>query len=261
VFLGILSSGKYAQKENVALQLNSPRKALGYTLTYLGSKPIDNGRYAFEIQVEKNGKRFFLAPVMFHSDYNDGTVRNPDIAMFLTKDFYVSPVSLEEESQIGHGDKMYHLKKGTTTQAGDLALTFTGFEMNHDSQEKMLGGSGFAIGATIEVNRAGKREVVTPVTIYREGASPTYQAALLKDEKTSVQLLHVNVDMATKESSVAIVIHRGGENGESKNDEVLVVEASVKPFISLLWTGTAILFAGFIVSILRRAKEAHNENR
>jgi len=261
VFLGIISSGKYGQKENVALQLNSPRNALGYTLTYLGSKPTDDGKDAFEIQVEKDGKRFVLAPVMFHSNYNDGTMRNPDIAMFLTKDFYVSPVSLEEEKQTGHGDGPYHLKKGAATQAGDLTLTFTGFEMNHDSQEKMLSGSGFAVGATIEVKRAGNTEVVTPVTIYREGSSPTYQSALLKDEKTSIQLLHVNVDMSTKESSVAIAIDRDGENTKSEKNEVLVVEASVKPFISLLWTGTAILLVGFIVSIFRRATEAHNEKR
>jgi cytochrome c-type biogenesis protein CcmF len=261
VFLGIISSGKYGQKENVALQLNSPRNALGYTLTYRGSKPMDDGKYAFEVQVQKSGKRFVLAPVMFHSEYSNGTMRNPDIAMFLTKDFYISPVSLEQEEQAGHGDGSYHLKKGVPTQAGDLMLTFRGFEMSHDSQDKMLNGSGFPIGAAIEVKQGEKTEVVTPVTIYKEGSSPTYQSALLKDGKTSIQLLRVNVDMTTKESNIAIAVHRDGESVKSEKNEVLIVEASVKPFISLLWTGTVILFLGFGISILRRAKEAHNEKR
>ncbi len=261
VFLGIIGSGKYGQKENVALQLNSPRSALGYTLTYLGSKPLDGGKHAFEIQVEKDGKTFVLAPVMFQSEYSNGMMRNPDIAMFLTKDFYISPVSLEQEEKAGHGEGPYQLKKDVPTQAGDLVLTFTRFEMNHDSQDKMINSSGFAIGATIEVKQGEKTEVVTPVTIYKEGASPTYQAALLKDGKTSIQLLHVNVDMTTKESSIAIAVHHDGENGKSEKSEVLVVEASVKPFISLLWTGTVVLFVGFVVSILRRAKEAKNEKR
>ena len=124
-----------------------------------------------------------------------------------------------------------------------------------------MNGSGFAVGATIEVKRGENTEVVTPVTIYREGATPTYQAALLRDEKTSIQLLHVNVDMTTKESSITITVHRDGENMSSAKSEVLVVEASVKPFISLLWTGTAVLFLGFVVSILRRAQEAKNQKR
>ena len=261
VFLGIISSGKYSQKENVALQLNSPRSALGYTLTYLGSKPTDDGKYAFEVQVERDGKKFVLAPVMFHSEYNNGTMRNPDIAMFLTRDFYISPVSLEDGKQSGQGEETYNLKKGVATQVGGLTLTFTRFDMNHDSQDKMLNGSGFVIGAVIEVTRGGKTEIATPVTIYKEGTDPTYQSAVLEDKKTSIQLLHVNVDMNTKESSVTVAVHRNGEDPGQAKTEVLVVEASVKPFISLLWGGTAILFLGFLVSILRRAKEAHNEKR
>jgi cytochrome c-type biogenesis protein CcmF len=261
VFLGIIGSGKYSQKENVALRLNSPRKALGYTLTYLGSKPTDDGKYEFDVQVEKHGRKFVLAPVMFHSQYSNETMRNPDIAMFLTKDFYISPVSVEDEREAGHDGETYHLKKGVATSAGDLTLTFTGFEMSHNSEKNMVNGSGFAIGADIEVTRGGTTEAVVPVTIYREGKTPTYQSALLKDGKTSIQLLHMNVDMTTKESSIAIAVHRDEQQARSEKDEVLVVEASVKPFISLLWTGTVILFVGFIVSIIRRAKEAHNEKR
>jgi cytochrome c-type biogenesis protein CcmF len=261
VFLGIIGSGKYSQKENVALRLNSPRKALGYTLTYLGSKPTDDGKYEFDVQVEKNGKKFVLAPVMFHSEYSDETMRNPDIAMFLTKDFYISPVSVEDEREAGHDGETYHLKKGVATSAGDLMFTFTGFEMNHNSEKNMMNGSAFAIGADIEVRRGGTTEAVVPVTIYREGNTPTYQSVLLKDGKTSIQLLYVNVDMTTKESSISIAVHRDGQQARSEKDEVLVVEASVKPFISLLWTGTVILFVGFIVSIIRRAKEAQNEKR
>jgi cytochrome c-type biogenesis protein CcmF len=261
VFLGIIGSGKYSQKENVALRLNSPRKALGYTLTYLGSKPTDDGKYEFDVQVEKDGRRFVLAPVMFRSQYSNETMRNPDIAMFLTKDFYISPVSVEDEEEAGHDGETYHLKKGVATLARDLMLTFTGFEMNHNSEKNMMNGSGFAIGADIEVRRGGTTEAVVPVTIYREGKTPTYQSALLKDGQTSIQLVHVNVDMTTKESSIAIAVHRDGQQARSEKDEVLVVEASVKPFISLLWTGTVILFVGFIVAIIRRAKEAHNEKR
>jgi len=37
--------------------------------------------------------------------------------------------------------------------------------------------------------------------------------------------------------------------------ETLVVEASVKPFINLVWIGTVALIGGFLITIVRRIKE------
>jgi hypothetical protein len=44
-------------------------------------------------------------------------------------------------------------------------------------------------------------------------------------------------------------------NGMRKPD-VLVVEASIKPYINLVWNGVIILIVGFIVTIVRRAQES-----
>ncbi len=41
--------------------------------------------------------------------------------------------------------------------------------------------------------------------------------------------------------------------------DVLVVEASVKPFINLVWSGVLVLLLGLIVTIVRRAREARGE--
>jgi len=37
--------------------------------------------------------------------------------------------------------------------------------------------------------------------------------------------------------------------------EVLVIEASVKPFINLVWFGVIVILAGFVVSMIRRISE------
>ena len=42
--------------------------------------------------------------------------------------------------------------------------------------------------------------------------------------------------------------------------ESLTVEASIKPFISLVWTGILIMVAGFIISAFRRSKESLSLN-
>ena len=43
---------------------------------------------------------------------------------------------------------------------------------------------------------------------------------------------------------------------EKNKADVLVVEASVKPYINLVWNGIIILIVGFIITIVRRSQEA-----
>jgi len=44
--------------------------------------------------------------------------------------------------------------------------------------------------------------------------------------------------------------------GQPSKSETLVVEASIKPFINLVWVGTITLVIGFFITILRRGSEA-----
>ena len=93
-FLGVITTGKYATTQQAQLLLNVPTPVLGHTLTYTGHKPTPDGKFAFSITAEKDGSTFTLAPVMFETG-TQGIMRNPDIASSLTRDFYISPLSLE----------------------------------------------------------------------------------------------------------------------------------------------------------------------
>jgi cytochrome c biogenesis factor len=42
----------------------------------------------------------------------------------------------------------------------------------------------------------------------------------------------------------------------NQTNEVLTVTASIKPFISLVWAGVAVMVIGFFVSMIRRLKES-----
>jgi cytochrome c biogenesis factor len=52
---------------------------------------------------------------------------------------------------------------------------------------------------------------------------------------------------------VTIEVERPEPHAET--GETLVVQASVKPFVSVLWIGTCVMFAGFLFATVRRAKE------
>lgn len=251
LFLGIIGSGRYGQKETTSLTLNESKDLLGYTLTYTGSQPADDGKWKFNVVVERNGTRFLLEPVMFQSTYNNSLMRNPDYASFLTRDFYIEPVSLEEAHAQEASGTTFRLKKGEPQTIGDMKVTFLQFDMNHEGMDKMTSGSGFGIGAVLEVKRGKTVERIVPVTIYKEGQNPDIKTAATKDGQIEFQMLNMNIDAEKKLSTIELNVT--GLTGQAAHaphtTEVLVIEASVKPFISLIWVAAVLMTGGLIVSL------------
>jgi len=116
IFIGIISSAKYSQETNVSLEKNVPIEAFGYKLTYVGSTPFSDPnnktdtKYYFNVKIEKDNKEAILRPIMYYSEFSKGVMKNPDIANFVTKDFYISPMGLEER-QAFSDDQQFIMKK------------------------------------------------------------------------------------------------------------------------------------------------------
>jgi cytochrome c-type biogenesis protein CcmF len=154
MLLGFVFSSEYDVKQTVTLPQGKTVDALGFRLTYEGSHEFAKERYAFHVRVQKENSSFILQPVMYFSSYNNGVMRNPDIANLILRDFYLAPLALEQRDAV-------------------------------------------------------------------------QQPAMQKGD---------------------------GSQGVAKED-VLVVEASLKPLINLVWSGVIILLVGFLVTIIRRVPE------
>jgi cytochrome c-type biogenesis protein CcmF len=115
---------------------------------------------------------------------------------------------------------------------------------------KMMSGQDFAIGAVIEVNYKGKKEQVIPKIYYRNN-NPMPEPVKIGDK----QLTFVNLNV--EGGQIAVTFGDGTADSQVRGEptEVLVIEASVKPFINLVWFGVLVILAGFIVSMLRRISE------
>jgi cytochrome c-type biogenesis protein CcmF len=162
-FLGMIASGRFESRAHVALPLNHPREVLGHVLTYTGFAPTPDGKFAFSVRVEGKEDSFTMTPVMFAGG-DQGIMRNPAIASFFSRDFYLSPVGLEAAQAATEGE---------------------------------MRGAGQPSG-----------------TEFR-----TAQAAPAQPER-------------------------------------LVVEASIKPYMSLLWGGMILMIMGFALAIVKRTQEA-----
>jgi cytochrome c-type biogenesis protein CcmF len=254
--IGVLASGKYSEKQHLSLSPNRPQNVFGYALTYKGNRPIEGNKFAFDVDVEKDGAKFTLSPVMFEAG-EQGTMRNPDIKSFMTRDFYLSPISLDRVAETAeHRGEMVSIKKGETVSVGNVKTTFVKFDMGSHGKDAMTNGGGMTVGSVLELKSAQGKETLTPVAIYNQQSAPTYTPVPSKLLGATVQLVSMNIDMGSKQSMVTFEVIPTGQNAASRPAEVLVVEASLKPFMNFVWSGTILLFVGLIISMFHRKREA-----
>ena len=259
MFLGFVSSARYDDKATVSLEKGKSVEILnGYKLTYVGYHPLERERYAFNVHVEKDGHFFTIAPIMYYSEFSQGLMRNPDIVNLVWKDFYVSPLSLEVPKEgEGHEETF---SKGEQKRLGDANAKFVDFDFSDAQKGKMATGEAFTIGVILEVEKEGKKEKIEVKMVNSGGqvSYPTSKSSLSSIAFSVVRLMPNREDPS--KSQVVLSIHDPNQKGTAPAQETLVVEASVKPFINLVWVGTLTLLVGFIVTIVRRTQEARSKD-
>jgi cytochrome c-type biogenesis protein CcmF len=259
MFLGFVSSARYDDKATVSLEKGKPVEVLnGYKMTYVGYVPTERERYAFNVHVEKGDQHFVISPVMYYSEFTQGLMRNPDIVNLVWKDFYVAPLSLDVAK--GGGERNETFTKGEARQIGGVGLKFVDFEFSDEDKGRMATGEAFTIGALFEIS-ADKRSEKVHVTMVSSGGEVQYppaKSSLTDMEFTLVRLQPNREDPSQSRVEISISGSRGKEGRSSP--ETLVVEASIKPMINLVWVGTLTMLVGFIVTIVRRTQEARGKD-
>ncbi|WKZ70235.1 MAG: cytochrome c-type biogenesis CcmF C-terminal domain-containing protein [Melioribacteraceae bacterium] len=256
--LGVIATGGKTYEEQIDLVKGEPKSVLGYDLTFKGYTPIDNGKkFAFNIDIAKNGEvKNTISPVMYVADFNNSLMREPDILNMLTKDIYVSPLGYNDGAAQDHNhDQTVTIKKGSSATYENAVVTFVNFEFPEESMSSMMGGGSFQIGAVFNVEQEGKA-YEAKAYMKSEGGNRTFVPA-------DVPEANLKIDMINLDASGSVVVSLESLDGSDSNNshasmtkETLSIEASVKPFINLVWAGVLIMVAGFTVSVVRRTKES-----
>ncbi|MCU0452928.1 MAG: cytochrome c biogenesis protein CcsA [Bacteroidetes bacterium] len=253
VFLGVIGSGFYSEQKTVSLPQGQTVEVMGYQLTYAGNAPTPDGKFIFTVNAKHGESAFSAMPVMFRSDYNNSVMRNPDYVSFLTRDFYVEPVSLEPGQRGGQG-QMVQVPKGGTVEIAGYVVTFERFEMQpHAAGMAQQAESGMRIGAVLKVKKDRQIRTVTPVSVFAQGEVQSSKGEPL-DGQTELRLVGMNIGMSGEGSTIVLEAAVPGASATA-TPEALVVEASVKPFISLVWIGALICFFGVMLALVRRRRE------
>ncbi len=261
LFLGFVTSARYDRKATVSLQQNVPLDTLGYKLTYVKDEKV--GKYdAFRVRVEKDGRDHIVSPTMYYSEFSQSVMRHPDLINYLNRDFYVAPLSLEEPETTN--DQTITLQKGESTQVGPLTVKFDDFDFSAQQMGQMLEGKGFQIRGIMEIAEGYKKQKIDLV-MKNQGEGPqfipvTFKAADGQDYTMQMVRLLPDKDDRSK-SKIEVSVKSPLPASRQMRGETLVVEASIKPYINLVWMGTITLAIGFFMTILRRVEEARLKMR
>ncbi len=252
--LGVVGSSAYSKQVEVDLTKGKPVLVLGHTLEFTSYNPIENNtKYEFNVSVKDgNGSPRVIKPIMFISTFNNSLMREPDILEGFTKDFYISPLSYDDGSNAAKNPQgnAVTLMPNEKTSIEGAELTYADF-IKPDMSVMMSGGN-FQMGAKLTVTKNGKTETIEALMKKAE-QGVTFVPVELKDADLRVEL--TKIDPATKKAEF-IVGKLSMPASTAQPAEILAVNASTKPFISLVWIGVAVVVIGFFVSTLRRLKES-----
>lgn len=293
LFIGIIASTHYDKHVTLALPQGQSADAFGYKLTYVGTSEVDQGRTAYNVLVQ-SGQSTFNAPlVMYPSAYNGGAIMrhpyifslvnydifsHPALMAFvgrnmLTRDLYLSPQGMEDESsgssiQTNAYGIEIPLQLNQPTNFGKYTFTFKGFEVPEDQRDAMMSGQAFRLSSIVELtSSSGKTETITPTNyIEPDGQNKLNTVQVKSGDQFTVT--DVKVDNKTKAAEITLAYLPSKDSPDhpllSKQTspqnpkQVLVIEATIKPFINLVWGGMIIMVIGFIITWRRRRQDLAN---
>ena len=116
----------------------------------------------------------------------------------------------------------------------------------------MTSGENIKMGTKLVVTKDNKTYKVEP-TIEGSMGNFQYVPAEIKDLNMKITIRKVDPNTQKADFAVTKIVE---DNKQAAPKEVLSIQASVKPFISLVWVGILIMVFGFFVSVARRLKES-----
>jgi cytochrome c-type biogenesis protein CcmF len=250
--LGVIGSAVYTEELSLDLVKGKTTSAFGYEMTFTEIYPIENNtKYAFNVEVKKGNSEHKMTPIMYMSDFNNSLVREPAILSLLTKDIYLSPLGYEEGQSGETGSKTVSVGLGSEIVFENAKIKYT--EFIKPDMSVMTSGGNIEMGVKLKVSVDDKQYQVSPM-IKTESNQFLYIPAEIKELNMKIEVRKIDRDSQQAE----LIISKIEDDNQIVNqtNEVLTVTASIKPFISLVWAGVAVMVVGFFVSMIRRLKES-----
>lgn len=247
IFLGIILSAYYSKTERLVLTQNEPKEVFDASLTYTSDFQDAGGKNGVIVQVQRAGKNIELRPRIYMNNYMGNMMHEPAIQRGWIEDLYLSPLQVARNNQ-HQGHEMLTIGKGQSQTWHDYEIHFTGFDMQSHGE-----GQAIQVFAKLEFVKGNKTVSLRPgVLVQGQKREPIPE--MLEDDdmgKTEIILNGINADQHT----IELMFHNQKKMAEQASKAQVLMEVSLKRFISLIWLGAIILIIGTIIGGINRFKE------
>ncbi len=241
-----------ALNENQYLPKGSVEHIGNYTVTYLGDSAAAPNFYykvLFERKDTVTGKmleRFYLYP---NAQINPkmGLISSPDTKHYLGHDVYTHVTSVPDRStkdEIPDENKFrpHSVSKGDTIFTSNSYAVLESIERIEKSDKVDIKDGDLAVGAKLKVyDMNGNQFDVEPIYFIQDNHVDQFTDKI-GDMGLTFRLTRIIPD----ENKVQIDVAE-----EKPENDYIIIKAIVFPQINLLWLGTIIMIAGFLISIFR----------
>jgi len=249
--LGIVASSNYDTTERVTLITGEPQTVLGHEVSYLQTVNAPRVEDSYlKLELDSGDRIQEARPKLFYSEFTKSVMRSPHVLEGLTQDYYLSPLDLQTIQEPG-GKSQFTLVKDEPQTYGDYTLVFTRFETGQHMSGDMK------VGAELTV--AGPEDIVTvtPEYILQTGGAPQSPEITIPGTDLSISLSRIFVDS----KSVQVILTDAARAADAPGVEMLTLEISRKPLMSLVWLGISIITLGAIIAFFRRWSQAFTTAR
>lgn len=246
-------------RDNFVLTRSETRAVGNYEVTYRGKDFNELGRPEYILDfVDHRGREFTMKPVVYLSN-QDQWIQHPDLKLYFEKDIYVAVTpnlmfETEEERQMKGGS--LSLAPGDSTVIGNTqySVSLRGFETTVNS-DLVPPETEIAVAAVLDVVdlQSNTRRELRPIYLIMQDRTQQYIQNRVRDWDFAVTF--AGLDIETGQANFVF------EGVEVMPEDWIVVQASEKPLINVLWIGFIIMSVGMVVSTVRRGQELRFSRR
>jgi cytochrome c-type biogenesis protein CcmF len=233
MLIGTMTSSVYDTSEKIMLPRGEfAQTEKGYQIQFVNFVDMPDGRDRVKLRVKTaHGKEYDAYPHFYYSDYTKGYMVSPDVKTQFSKDVYISPISYTPARL--SNQREVTLNKTQYTELDGYKIIFHKFKAEMGASQKIT-----AFVTFEKEGYGGKKEVieVQPILTATNGQMQ-HSPVAVGDTGYKIELVEVNAT----DGQAKFALYTPTKSGETPRD-MLAVEVSEKPFISILWLGS-IMFA------------------
>lgn len=243
-------------KRNEVLPTEDPYKVVAKRDIFFKGEKLYNAKDTFEIYPEntfyeiqlRRGEKVAatLFPRIQLNQAMGGILPSPDISRGLTRDLYTHvSSSMNREAEPTWGDlEEVKVKMGQQFFVNDYVAGLESVERVTRIPGFSFGENDIAVQAKIRIDGEHDTYYADPLFIIRDQKEVGRVSSEIGELGVKIALLNIHPD--TNEFTLGI-------NGRQK--DWVIIKAMEKPYINVLWLGTALLMVGFTVAMIRRFRE------